>query len=89
MIEFYNSCRVQDDSNVTFHTFLNSFPNNLKFLRWDDFPQRSFPQEFCPDNLVTLDMHMSDLEQLWEKDKVFCLKLYIAYLCTFGNRIIF
>ncbi|KAI5384429.1 hypothetical protein KIW84_071444 [Lathyrus oleraceus] len=69
MIEFYNSCRVQDDSNVTFHTFLNSLPNNLKFLRWDCFPQRSLPQEFCPDNLVTLDMHLSDLEQLWEKDK--------------------
>ncbi|CAK8578559.1 unnamed protein product [Lathyrus sativus] len=59
----------QNYSNVTFHTFLNSFPNNLKFLNWDYFPQRSLPQDFCTDNLVTLDMPYSNLEQLWERDQ--------------------
>ncbi|XP_058731486.1 disease resistance protein RPV1-like [Vicia villosa] len=69
MIKFYNSYWFESYSNVTFHTFLNSFPDNLKFLGWVGFPQRSLPQDFCPNNLVALDMHSSDLEQLWERDQ--------------------
>jgi hypothetical protein len=81
MIKFYK--RFGINSNVTFHAFLKSFPNDLKFLRWDGFPQRSLPQDFCPENLVTLDMSHSDLEKLWEGDqvKVFHFKLYT--LCLF------
>ncbi|GAU19774.1 hypothetical protein TSUD_79000 [Trifolium subterraneum] len=67
MIKFDNG--HAKDSNVTFHGFLKSFPNHLKFLHWDCFPQRSLPHDFCPKNLVTLDMSHSDLEQLWEGDQ--------------------
>ncbi|CAJ2633581.1 unnamed protein product [Trifolium pratense] len=67
MIKFYTHFR--NNSNVTFHAFLKSFPNDLKFLRWDGFPQRSLPQDFCPKNLATLDMSYSHLEQLWEGDQ--------------------
>jgi hypothetical protein len=73
-------CPTPSDSNVTFHTFLDSLPNTLKILRWDCFPQRSLPQDFCPENLVMLYMIFSDLEQLWEGDQVFHFKFM---LCTF------
>ncbi|WJX53516.1 hypothetical protein P8452_39500 [Trifolium repens] len=57
-------------SSVTFDGFLKSFPNDLKFLQWDGYPQRSLPQDFCPENLATLDMSFSHLEKLWEGDQV-------------------
>jgi hypothetical protein len=60
---------------------LKSFPDDLKFLRWDGFPQRSLPLDFCPENLVTLDMPHSHLEQLWVGDQVFHSKLYVVFLC--------
>ncbi|XP_058731485.1 disease resistance-like protein DSC1 isoform X2 [Vicia villosa] len=70
MIRFYDSYRFKSYLNVTFYTFLNGFSDNLKILSWDGFPQRSLPQDFCPDNLVVLDMPYSDLEQLWKRDKM-------------------
>ncbi|XP_045824509.1 disease resistance protein RPV1-like isoform X4 [Trifolium pratense] len=63
MINFYNGYRNN------FNGFLKSFPDKLKFLHWDYFPQRSLPLDFCPRNLVTLEMFYSDLEQLWEGDQ--------------------
>jgi hypothetical protein len=83
-LRMINFCTMfLNNSNVTFHGFLKSFPNDLKFLQWDCFPQRSLPQDFCPENLVTLDMSYSDLEQLWEGDQVFHFKLYIVCLFIF------
>ncbi|GAU19777.1 hypothetical protein TSUD_79030 [Trifolium subterraneum] len=67
MIKFYT--RKLIESPVTFYTSLESFPDHLKFLCWDHFPQRSLPQDFCPENLVILDMRFSKLEQLWEGDQ--------------------
>ncbi|GAU19088.1 hypothetical protein TSUD_79100 [Trifolium subterraneum] len=64
----YTSTRLIE-SPVTFYTSLDSFPDHLKFLCWDAFPQRSLPQDFCPENLVILDMRYSKLEQLWEGDQ--------------------
>jgi hypothetical protein len=81
MIKFH--CFFRFNSNVTFQGFLKSFPNALKFLQWDCFPQRSLPQDFFPENLVTLDMSSSHLEQLWEGDQVFHFKFYIVCLFIF------
>ncbi|CAJ2662039.1 unnamed protein product [Trifolium pratense] len=58
------------DRNVTFRAYLDSLPNSLRILHWMAFPQRSLPQDFCPENLVTLEMCYSHLEQLWEEDQV-------------------
>jgi hypothetical protein len=78
MIHFFKSDGFESDSNVIIHVFSKSFPDHLKFLCWDEFPQRSLPQDFCPENLVILEMPFSDLEQLWEGDKVFLFKLYMV-----------
>ncbi|WJX47578.1 hypothetical protein P8452_34248 [Trifolium repens] len=56
-------------SNVTCSDDLK-FPNNLKLLYWDCFPQRSLPQNFWPEDLIVVEMRNSHLEQLWERDQV-------------------
>ncbi|KAJ1421796.1 Leucine-rich repeat 3 [Sesbania bispinosa] len=69
MLQFYKSSGFWEHSNVILPAFLESLPDNLKFLRWDGFPQRTLPLDFCPENLVKLDMRNSHLEQLWEGDQ--------------------
>ncbi|WJX47589.1 hypothetical protein P8452_34259 [Trifolium repens] len=64
MIIFRND---DSKSNVTCSDDLK-FPNNLKLLYWDCFPQRSLPQDSWPENLIAVKMRHSHLEQLWEGD---------------------
>jgi hypothetical protein len=73
MIQFYKPYGFSKDSNVILPKFLKNLPDDLKFLRWDSFPQKSLPLKFCPKNLVKLDMPHSHLEQLWEGEQVFAL----------------
>lgn len=47
-----------------------SFPNSLRYLEWDGWPLKYLPQDFCPENLVTLKLPNSQLEQLWKDDEV-------------------
>ncbi|XP_058732485.1 disease resistance protein RPV1-like [Vicia villosa] len=68
LLQFYKSSKNQG-SNVYIPSFLLSLPDDLRFLRWDAFPQRSLPLDFSPENLVQLDMRDSQLEQLWEGDQ--------------------
>jgi hypothetical protein len=83
MIRFYNRYAFLRDSTVIQCSFLKGLPNDLKFLRWDCFPERFLPLDFCPRNLVTLDMSYSHLELLWEGDQVFHFKLYVMCLFIF------
>ncbi|XP_014509923.1 TMV resistance protein N-like isoform X2 [Vigna radiata var. radiata] len=46
-----------------------TLPDTLKIFYWHGFPQRSLPPNFCPENLVRLEMPYCDLEQLWEEDQ--------------------
>ncbi|XP_068471338.1 disease resistance protein RPV1-like isoform X2 [Phaseolus vulgaris] len=56
-------------SNVSLESSLVGLPDTLKFLYWRDFPQRFWPPNFCPQNLVILEMPGCRLEQLWEGDQ--------------------
>ncbi|PNY00092.1 disease resistance protein (TIR-NBS-LRR class) [Trifolium pratense] len=69
MMQFYNPHGCSKGSNVVLPAFFNSLPDDLKFLRWDDFPKKSLPLDFCPKNLVKLHMPGSHLELLWQQDK--------------------
>ncbi|KAK2384648.1 disease resistance protein (TIR-NBS-LRR class) [Trifolium repens] len=69
IIKFNNNYYGFGDPSVTFHTFLESLPNALKILHWTGFPQKYLPQDFRPENLVTLNMSYSYLEQLWVDDQ--------------------
>jgi len=73
VMHFYNIEFSFENSRVIFHSFGKSFPDEIKCLRWDSFPQRAWPLEFFPENLVSLSMPYSRLEQLWGEDKVFRL----------------
>jgi len=59
------------ESNVSLKSSLASLPDTLKILYWKGFPARSLPPNFCPQNLVRLEMPGCHLEQLWEGDQVF------------------
>ena len=61
----------RNESNVFRESSLIILPETLKILYWTGFPQRSLPPNFCPQNLVRLEMIGSHLEQLWEGDQVF------------------
>ncbi|KAL8198052.1 hypothetical protein R6Q57_024622 [Mikania cordata] len=46
------------------------FPNSLQYLYWNVYPCRCLPKTFEADNLVTLDMTNSEIEQLWNEGRV-------------------
>ena len=50
-------------------------PNSLRYLRWSGYPFWSFPKTFQANNLVGLELHDSNIVQLWEggEAKVFNL----------------
>ncbi|KAL5554633.1 hypothetical protein UlMin_042034 [Ulmus minor] len=45
---------------------LKYLPNGLRYLHWEDYPGKSLPSNFKPQNLVELNMPYSNLEQLWD-----------------------
>ncbi|ESQ28494.1 hypothetical protein EUTSA_v10018052mg [Eutrema salsugineum] len=42
------------------------FPPHLRLLHWEEYPRKSLPLRFSPENLVELCMPRSQLENLWE-----------------------
>ncbi|KEH28846.1 disease resistance protein (TIR-NBS-LRR class) [Medicago truncatula] len=44
---------------------LQSFPNDLRYLRWVCYPLKSFPENFSAENLVILNLRYSKVEKLW------------------------
>jgi hypothetical protein len=77
MMQLYKPHGCLIGSNVVLPAYFNSLPDDLKFLRWDDFPQKSLPLDFYPKNLVKLYMPDSHLEQLWQTDKVINALCYV------------
>ncbi|CAI9303509.1 unnamed protein product [Lactuca saligna] len=47
-------------------TFSPSFPDALRYLKWDSYRFRSLPETFQANNLVTLELPTSEIVQLWE-----------------------
>ncbi|XP_047148420.1 disease resistance protein RML1B-like, partial [Vigna umbellata] len=55
--------------NVFLESSLVSLPDTLKILYWTGFHKKSLPSNFCPQNLVRLEMPGCHLEQLWKGDQ--------------------
>ena len=55
---------------------LNSFPKELRYLDWWQFPMKSLPSKFSPENLVVLKLRNSKIKKLWTGTQVL---LYIFY----------
>ncbi|CAH8278275.1 unnamed protein product [Arabidopsis lyrata] len=45
--------------------FLNSLPNELRLLHWENYPLQFLPQNFDPIHLVEINMPYSQLKKLW------------------------
>ncbi|KAJ4832229.1 hypothetical protein Tsubulata_049111, partial [Turnera subulata] len=68
LLRFYNN-----NNRVKLHLpqeGLEYLPNTLRLLHWDRYPSASLPSNFCPENMVYLEMPGSSLTQLWEGDNV-------------------
>ncbi|CAK7322480.1 unnamed protein product [Dovyalis caffra] len=48
---------------------LKYLSDELRYLRWDGFPSKSLPQNFCAENLVELDFSWSKVEKLWRGEQ--------------------
>uniref|UniRef100_A0A1J3FF21 Disease resistance protein RRS1 n=1 Tax=Noccaea caerulescens TaxID=107243 RepID=A0A1J3FF21_NOCCA len=48
---------------------LQSLPDELRLLHWDNFPLLSLPQDYDTRNLVILNMCYSQLQKLWQGSK--------------------
>ncbi|XP_019059762.1 PREDICTED: TMV resistance protein N-like [Tarenaya hassleriana] len=63
LLKFDNSKGV--NTKVCLPHGLESLPDELRYLCWPEFPLKHLPSEFCPENLVELDMRHSTLNRLW------------------------
>ena len=55
---------------------LHSFPKELRYLEWCEFPMKSLPSKFSPENLVVLKLPNSKIKKLWTGTQVL---LFIFY----------
>jgi len=49
---------------------LESLPNELKYLRWEQYPLESLPSKFNGEKLVMLNLQYSQVKKLWHEEKV-------------------
>ncbi|PON91046.1 TIR-NBS-LRR-like protein [Trema orientale] len=71
---FLNMCKlrllkIDGESDIKRKVYLpqglESLPDDLRLLYWNNYPVKSLPSAFSPHNLVELDMPNSQVEQLW------------------------
>ncbi|CAI0377982.1 unnamed protein product [Linum tenue] len=64
---------------------LNSLPNELRGLRWDQFPSASLPGGFSPDELAYLVISHSPIVTCWEQNQPKLEKLSMLSLTSCEN----
>ena len=50
---------------------IESLSDELRILRWEDYPSKSLPLSFCAEKVVEIRMPFSRLGKLWEGVQVF------------------
>ncbi|XP_044471156.1 disease resistance protein RPV1-like isoform X3 [Mangifera indica] len=63
--------RLLKISNVHISDDLEHLSNELRILKWHNYPLKSLPSSFYPENLCKLSMCYSHLEHLWNGIKAF------------------
>ena len=88
------SLRFLKISNVHLPKGLDFLSNELRMMEWHDYPLKSMPIDFQPDNLVELIMPGSHIEQLPEGPtvsfplmhaSVAFLFIYLFLKCRLGS----
>lgn len=49
----------------------------LRYLHWDEYPLKHLPPNFCPMNLIELNMQCGNIEKLWEGNKVLLVVIFL------------
>ena len=62
----YISFLSEDYKFILLDQHLTCLPHTLKYFKWDYCPLKSLPSNFCPINLIELQLTRSDIEQLWD-----------------------
>ncbi|ESR55398.1 hypothetical protein CICLE_v10018611mg [Citrus x clementina] len=66
-------------SKVHLNQGLEYLPEELRYLHWHEYPLKTLPSNFEPENLIELNLPYSKVEQIWEGEKE-ALKLKSADL---------
>lgn len=69
------------ENNIKLHGFegLECDFIELRCFCWDDYPYKSLPLKFYPENLFVLKMQHANLEQLWAG-----IKVYVDFILQFS-----
>nr|WIL59979.1 nodulation protein [Melilotus officinalis] len=69
------------DDHLKLPQGLQSFPTDLRYLKWINYPLKSFPKKFSADNLVILDLSFGEEEKLWcgVQDLVHLVKVTLSH----------
>lgn len=68
-LKFYDYSE-RPNCNLSLPLGVESLPNALRCIQWDNYPLTSLPSTFCPENLVELNMPNSQLKKLWDGQQV-------------------
>ncbi|XP_024011771.1 disease resistance-like protein CSA1 isoform X2 [Eutrema salsugineum] len=82
-LKIYSShCPQECDSDIklNFPEGLQIPLNEVRCLHWLKFPLKEVPQDFNPKNLVDLKLPYSNIERVWEGNKVISEQLEALYL---------
>ncbi|CAN1176643.1 Disease resistance protein RUN1 [Linum perenne] len=67
---------------------LNSLPEGLRVLQWDEYPAKSLPSKFCPQHLVHLIIGQIPIQRCWVGyDQPQLVNLMVLDLCWCKNLI--
>lgn len=75
-LKIYSSQCPQEcdrDIKLNFPEGLQLPLNEVRCLHWLKFPLKEVPQDFNPENLVDLKLPYSNIERVWEENKVLSL----------------
>ncbi|GAY65118.1 hypothetical protein CUMW_238790 [Citrus unshiu] len=56
-------------SKVHLNQGLEYLPEELRYLHWHEYPLKTLPSNFEPENLIELNLCYSKVEQIWEGEK--------------------
>ncbi|CAH8314944.1 unnamed protein product [Eruca vesicaria subsp. sativa] len=77
------SCYSKENSyGVHLPEGLNSLPDGLRLLHWENYPLQSLPQGFDSGHLVELNMPFSQLQKLWRRTKNLNMLKIVRLSCS-------
>ncbi|KAF8102896.1 hypothetical protein N665_0190s0015 [Sinapis alba] len=69
LLKFYCSNTSGNQCKLSLPQGLDTLPDELRLLHWENYPLGYLPQKFSPENLVEINMPYSNMEKLWEGKK--------------------